>query len=94
MLSDLQPHSAFEYPIIENDIEGDPTPKDQAIYVPSISSGYARDALGRQGLRTIPAHLPSNVLNFLDPSNDVFRISHAMASAGQFLNTSALSTPE
>lgn len=78
--------SAFPYPIIENDIEGDPTPKDQAIYVPSVSSGYAFDALGRPGLRPIPSHLPANILNFLDQSNTNFRLSHAMASAGQFLN--------
>lgn len=78
--------SAFPYPIIENDIEDDPTPKDQAIYVPSISAGFARDALGRPKLRSLPKHLPTNLLNFLDPTNEVFRISHALASAGQFLN--------
>lgn len=82
------PDCAFPYPIIENDIEGDPTPKDQAIYVPSISSGYAFDALGRPGLRHIPSHLPANILNFLDQSNTNFRLSHGMASAGQFLNRS------
>jgi len=79
---------AFPYPIIENDIEGDPTPKDQAIYVPSISAGYAFDALGRPGMRAIPSHLPANILNFLDQSNTNFRLSHALASAGQFLNRS------
>lgn len=83
--------SAFPYPIIENDIDGDPTPKDQAIYVPSVSAGYARDAIGRAGLRAMPNHLPSNVLNFLDQTNEVFRISHAMASAGQFLYSNAQS---
>ena len=72
--------SAFPYPIIENDIDGDPTPKDQAIYVPSISAGY---------LRPMPGHLPKNLLNFLDQTNEVFRISHAMASAGQFLGRDA-----
>ena len=81
--------SVFPYPTIENDIDGDPTPKDQAIYVPSISAGYARDAIGRQGLRAMPAHLPKNLLNFLDQTNEVFRISHAMASAGQFLGRDA-----
>lgn len=81
--------SAFPYPIIENDIDGDPTPKDQAIYVPSVSAGYARDAIGRAGLRSLPDHLPRNLLNFLDPANDVFRISHAMASAGQYLGRDA-----
>jgi hypothetical protein len=77
--------SAFPYPIIENDIDGDPTPKDQAIYVPSVSVGYARDAIGRATLRPIPGHLPPNLLDFLDQTNPMFRISHAMASAGQFL---------
>ena len=81
--------SAFPYPKIENDIDGDPTPKDQAIYVPSVSAGYARDAIGRAGLRAMPDHLPKNLLNFLDQTNEVFRISHAMASAGQFLDRNA-----
>ena len=51
----------FAYPIIENDIENDPTPKDQAIYVPSISAGYARNAIGLGTLRAIPNQLPPNV---------------------------------
>ena len=65
--------------VIENDIDGDPTPKDQAIYVPSVSAGYARDAIGRAGLRAMPGHLPKNLLNFLDQTNEVFRISHGEA---------------
>lgn len=81
--------SAFPYPIIENDIVNDPTPKDQAIYVPSVSAGFARDAIGRAGLRAMPDHLPANLLNFLDQTNEVFRISHAMASAGQFIGRDA-----
>jgi hypothetical protein len=80
--------SDFPYPIVENDIDNDPTPKDQAIYVPSVSLNYAIDAVAPSGLRAIPSHLPANVLNFLDPDNKLFRISHAMASAGQFLNSS------
>lgn len=76
----------FAYPIIENDIENDPTPKDQAIYVPSISAGYARNAIGLGTLRAIPNQLPPNVLDFLSPNNSLFRLSHAMASAGQYLN--------
>jgi hypothetical protein len=35
-------------------------------------------------MRAIPPHLPHNVLNFLDPANTLFRLSHAMASYGQF----------
>jgi hypothetical protein len=57
--------------------------------VPSVSACYARDAIGRAGLRAIPGHLPQNLLNFLDQTNDAFRISHAMASAGQFLGREA-----
>lgn len=73
------------YPAVHNDLIDDPTPKDQAIYVPSVSVGYAIAALTGSASRPIPPHLPPNVLDFLSATNDVFRISHAMASAGQFL---------
>ena len=74
------------YPCVPNDLIDDPTPKDQAIYVPSVSVGYAVAALPGGTTRPIPPHLPPNVLDFLSAKNDMFRISHAMASAGQFLN--------
>lgn len=80
---------AFPYPEINNDIIDDITPKSEAVYVPSVSVGYAKGALMFDRLRDagLPTpDLPSNVLNFLDPENTIFRISHAMASYGQFRN--------
>jgi hypothetical protein len=78
---------AFPYPEITNDILDDITPKSEAIYVPSVSVGYAKGALMFNQLRQqgLPMpNLPANVLNFLDPTNPNFRLSHAMASYGQF----------
>ena len=33
----------FYHPLVTNHIDNDPTPKDQAIYVPSISQNFAID---------------------------------------------------
>lgn len=75
------------YPIVTNHIAIDPTPKDQAIYVPSVTPGYARDVHSQQNFtRKMPAGLRVADLNFLDPNNRLFRISHVMSSAGQALN--------
>jgi hypothetical protein len=74
----------FAYPIVENDIADDPTPKSEAIYIPSVSAPYARDAVCGTAKRAIPDHLPKNVLNFLEDNETGFRISHAMTSYGQY----------
>ena len=75
------------YPIVPNHIAIDPTPKDQAIYVPSVTPGYALDVYSQRNFgRKLPAGLQVADLNFLDPANRLFRISHAMSSAGQALN--------
>ena len=73
------------YPQVANHIADDPTPKDQAIYVPSVSPGFARIAYKQKWTRALPAGIGPADLNFLDPKNKLFRISHAMTSAGQAL---------
>lgn len=74
------------YPVVPNHLVDDPTPKDQAIYVPSVSPGYAMDVYKKEWSRDLPAGVGPDDLNFLDPKNRLFRISHVMSSAGQALN--------
>lgn len=64
----------------------DPTPRDEAIYVPSVSPGFAIDVYAENWKRPLPQHLTADKLNFLNPVNrDFFHISHVMSSAGQAL---------
>lgn len=74
------------YPAPTNHIVGDPTPMDQAVYIPSISPGYAIDVYEQNWTRSLPKGVGAGDLNFLDPTNKLFRISHFMSSAGQALN--------
>ena len=74
------------YPTAKNDLQNDPTPKDQAVYVPSISPPFAIDVYQRNWTRPHPDGITDDDLNFLDPNNRLFRISHALSSAGQALN--------
>lgn len=74
------------YPAPTNHIEGDPTPLDQAVYIPSVSPGYAMAAYEQKWKRPLPAGVGPGDLNFLDPANPLFRISHVMSSAGQALS--------
>ena len=76
------------YPIVQNDLVDDPTPKDQAIYVPSVSPAYAMSVQAQQWRRPLPQGVEPGDLNFLDPANHLFRISHVLSSAGQALNQS------
>ena len=76
----------FPYPAPTNHIVTDPTPKDQAIYVPSVSPNYATLVHEKNWQRDLPKGIAAGDLNFLDPTNKLFRISHAMSSAGQALN--------
>ena len=66
-------------------IPNDPTPRDQAIYIPSISPSYAI-AVHEAKWTRLPASISAKDLNFLDPTNSLMRLSHAMSSAGQALN--------
>lgn len=70
------------YPQVANHIVNDPTPKDQAIYVPSVSPVYAMDVYAKNWKRPLPEGVQPDDLNFLDPNNKFFRISHAMSSVG------------
>ena len=74
------------YPQVANHIDDDPTPKDQAIYIPSVSPGLAITAFTQNWKRELPKGVGPGDLNFLDPNNKLFRISHAMTSAGQALS--------
>lgn len=77
---------AMPYPQVSNHIVNDPTPKDQAIYVPSISPGFAMAVQKGEWPRTLPNGLAPADLNFLDPANKLLHLSHAMSSAGQALS--------
>lgn len=76
------------YPAVMNDLVNDPTPKDQAIYVPSVSPGFAMMAYAKNWPRDLPKGVRADEMNFLDPANQLFRISHVMSSAGQALTQS------
>ena len=76
---------AMSYPKVPNHIVNDPTPKDQAIYIPSISPGFAM-AVHEEQWRSLPNGVVPKDLNFLNPDNKLLRLSHAMTSAGQALN--------
>ena len=66
-------------------ISDDPTPADQAIYIPSVTPNYAADAFAKAWSRPLPAGMVPADLNFLDPANTLFRIAYVMTSAGQAL---------
>jgi hypothetical protein len=72
------------YPTVENDLEGDPTPKSEAVWIMSVTPNYAMDVYAQRWNRPTPT-APQD-LNFLDPKNNLLRISHVMSSAGQALN--------
>lgn len=75
------------YPEVPNHIANDPTPKDEAVYVPAVQSDYAMNVYNRRLVRPLPAGLSVSQLNFLDPANrDFFSLSHVLSSAGQALD--------
>ena len=77
--------NAFD-PTAANALPNDPTPGDQAVYVPSVSPPFAIDVHQRNWDRPHPSGIKDGDLNFLDPNNRLFRISHALSSAGQALH--------
>ena len=81
----LPNNAAGFYPAPTNHIVGDPTPLDQAVYIPSVTPGYAIAAHEQNWSAPLPAGIGAGDLNFLDPANPLFRISHVMSSAGQAL---------
>ena len=77
-------HAGFPKP--PNSVVNDPTPTDQAVYVPSVTPGFAKDVFKNNWRRALPKGVTGEDLNFLNPDNELFRISHVMSSAGQALN--------
>lgn len=77
---------AMPYPKVANHIENDPTPRDQAIYVPSISPHIAKAIYEANWTRDLPKDVTPRDLDFLDPANAYMSLSHAMTSAGQALD--------
>ena len=80
--------TSAHYPAPANHIANDPTPRSQAVYIPSVSPGYAMDVYAQNWKRPLPDGVGSGDLNFLDPNNTLFHISHVMSSAGQALTQS------
>lgn len=75
------------YPQPTNHIVNDPTPLNQAVYVPSVTPSYAMQVYAKNYPQRLPHGVKAGALNFLDPANrDFFHISHVMSSAGQALN--------
>lgn len=66
-------------------IPNDPTPADQAIYVLSLSPGFATNIHKGNWGRTLSSGMTDQDLNFLDPANRTFYAPHVMSSAGQAL---------
>ena len=81
--SNLLPHLPFRKP--PNNVVDDPTPDNQAVYVPSVTPGFAKAVFKNAWQRNLPTGVRGEDLNFLDPTNQLFRISHVMSSAGQAL---------
>lgn len=81
--------SSYPYPSPLSRLDADPTPADQAVYVPSVSPAYATGVLKAAWRRSLPNGIQASDLNFLDPANSLFRISHVMSSAGQALTQGA-----
>lgn len=71
-------------------LPNDPTPSDEAVYVPSVTPSHARSVYdgihNGRWTRPLPQGVGTADLNFLDPANKLFRISHVMSSAGQALD--------
>jgi hypothetical protein len=78
------------YPYVENGLPLDLTPRDQAIYVPAVSVNYAIDAYQKNTnmWHRLPRGVEPRQMDFLDQSNDLYRISHVLFSAGQALRHS------
>jgi len=55
------------YPAPTNHILGDPTPLDQAVYIPSVTPGYALAAYDQTWARALPEGINPGDMNFLDP---------------------------
>ena len=68
-------------------IPNDPVPRDEAIYLASLSPGFCEDIQNNQPARALPAGLTMADLNPLNPSSSLFYSPYMMSSAGQALNS-------
>lgn len=64
----------------------DPTPRDQAIYVPSLSPGFCKDVYSQNWSRPLPDGVEPADLNILNPNSKLLHLAYVMTSAGQALN--------
>jgi hypothetical protein len=84
-LGRLSAPNAFPYPAPANHIDDDPTPKDQAIYVPAITPGLAKalyDIEQNGPQRALPNGVMQEDLNFLSPLTTLFSTRHILYSYG------------
>lgn len=77
-----------EFTQVANRLDKDPTPKDEAVYIPAISPGFAKDVYASTWKRELPKGIAASDLNFLNPKGSLLRLSHALSSAGQALRQS------
>lgn len=66
-------------------IPDDPTPRDQAIYVPSLPPGFCKDIYAKNWSRALPKGVTPDDLNILNPNSKLLNLSYVMTSAGQAL---------
>ena len=69
-------------------IPDDPTPRDQAIYVPSLPPGFCKDIYAKHWVRELPKGVTPDDLNILNPHSKLLNLSYVMTSAGQALTQS------
>jgi hypothetical protein len=67
----------------------DPTPRDQAIYIPSLPPGFCKDIHAQNWARPLPQGVEADDLNILDPNSKLLHLAWVMSSAGQALNQSS-----
>lgn len=84
MAKAINPHvQLHEKQIGPKVLANDPSPLDEALYIPSVSPPYAMHVYEESYEREMPAGLDVQDLNFLNPNNKLFRIGYVMSSAGQ-----------
>jgi hypothetical protein len=64
----------------------DPTPRDQAIYVPSLSPGFCKDVYSQNWSRPLPDGVDPADLDILNPNSKLLHLAYVMTSAGQALS--------
>ena len=85
-MNDFSASGGSTYPEVENLLTNDPTSKSEAVYVPSVTPSFAIAAYTQKWTRPLPEDVAAREMNFLDPENRLFRLSHVMSSAGQALD--------